>query len=107
MAEAQRGRAAGERLRPKFPGFSRLERDVIQHARIFTEPAVRRLAGAEPLLKRSIPILITAFLLVVAISRRQALGRSPFLLRPPQVLPFRTTASPYSTKRRNGMLNSG
>jgi two-component system cell cycle sensor histidine kinase PleC len=69
MAEAQRGRAAGERLRPKFPGFSRLERDVIQHARIFTEPAVRRLAGAEPLLKRSIPILITAFLLVVAISR--------------------------------------
>jgi two-component system cell cycle sensor histidine kinase PleC len=69
MAEAQRGRAAGERLRPRFPGFSRLERDVIQHARIFTEPAVRRLAGAEPLLKRSIPILITAFLLVVAISR--------------------------------------
>ena len=69
MAEARRGRAAGERLRPRFPGFSRLERDVIQHARIFTEPAVRRLAGAEPLLKRSIPILITAFLLVVAISR--------------------------------------
>ena len=30
---------------------------------------MRRLAGAEPLLKRSIPILITAFLLVVAISR--------------------------------------
>ncbi|HTO30811.1 MAG TPA: ATP-binding protein [Pararhizobium sp.] len=69
MAEAQRGRAAGERLRPRFPGFSSLEKDVIQHARIFTEPAALRLARAEPLLKRSIPILITAFLLVVAISR--------------------------------------
>jgi len=69
MAEAQRGRAAGERLRPKFPGFSKLEKGVIQHARIFTEPAALRLARAEPLLKRSIPILITAFLLVVAISR--------------------------------------
>lgn len=69
MAEAQRGRAAGGQVRPKFPGFSDLERNVIQHARIFTEPAALRLARAEPLLKRSIPVLITAFLLVVAISR--------------------------------------
>ena len=69
MAEAQRGRAAGGQMRPKFPGFSDLERNVIQHARIFTEPAALRLARAEPLLKRSIPVLITAFLLVVAISR--------------------------------------
>src|SRR5688500_13958122 len=68
MAEAQRGRAAGERLRPKFPGFLNLEKGIIQHARIFKEPAALRLARAEPLLKRSIPILITAFLLVVSIS---------------------------------------
>ncbi|MDQ0319629.1 two-component system cell cycle sensor histidine kinase PleC [Pararhizobium capsulatum DSM 1112] len=69
MAEAQRGRAAEGRLRPKFPGFLALEKEIIQHARIFTEPAALRLARAEPLLKRSIPILIIAFLLVVAMSR--------------------------------------
>ncbi len=41
----------------------------MQHARLFTEPAALRLSRAEPILKRSIPILIIAFLLVVAISR--------------------------------------
>jgi len=69
MADARRGRAAGGTLRLKFPGFSALEKEVIQHARLFTEPAALRLSRAEPLLKRSIPILIIAFLLVVAISR--------------------------------------
>ncbi len=73
MAEAQRGRAADGRLRPKFPGFLALEKEIIQHARIFTEPAALRLARAEPLLKRSIPILIIAFLLVVAMSRANSI----------------------------------
>lgn len=69
MAEAQHARAAGVRLRPKFSGFLGLESDRIPHTRMFGEPAQQRLARAEPLLKRSIPILITAFLIVVAISR--------------------------------------
>jgi two-component system cell cycle sensor histidine kinase PleC len=69
MAEAQRGRAAGGRLRPKFPDFLALEQEIIQHARIFTEPAALRLSRAEPLLKRSIPVLIIAFLMIVAMSR--------------------------------------
>lgn len=69
MADARRGRAAGGPLRLNFPGFAVLEKEVIQHARLFTEPAALRLSKAEPILKRSIPILIIAFLMVVAISR--------------------------------------
>jgi two-component system cell cycle sensor histidine kinase PleC len=38
-------------------------------AKIFAGPAARHLTRAEPVLKRSIPILIIAFLFVVAISR--------------------------------------
>ncbi|MEI5677561.1 MULTISPECIES: PAS domain-containing sensor histidine kinase [unclassified Mesorhizobium] len=38
-------------------------------ARIIAEPAYRRLLAAEPLLRRSIPVLIVIFLLVVAAAR--------------------------------------
>jgi two-component system cell cycle sensor histidine kinase PleC len=69
MADAQRGRAAGGRIRLKFPGVAALEEELSGHARIFAGPAARHLTRAEPVLKRSIPILIIAFLLVVAISR--------------------------------------
>jgi two-component system cell cycle sensor histidine kinase PleC len=69
MADARRGSAAEGRLRLKFPGFSGLEREFIEQAKIFAEPASQKLAMAEPMLKRSIPVLIIAFLLIVAISR--------------------------------------
>lgn len=69
MAEAQPLRAAGERLRPRFEALKSLEKELIQHARIFTEPAALKLTKAEPLLKRSIPVLIILFLCVVAIAR--------------------------------------
>jgi two-component system cell cycle sensor histidine kinase PleC len=39
------------------------------NARIIAEPAYRRLLAAEPLLRRSIPVLIVIFLLVVAAAR--------------------------------------
>jgi PAS domain S-box len=39
------------------------------HAKLFAKPAYERLLGAEPFLKRSIPVLIVAFLLVVAVAR--------------------------------------
>lgn len=69
MADARRGSAAEGRLRLKFPGLSGLEREFIEQAKIFAEPASQKLAMAEPMLKRSIPVLIIAFLLIVAISR--------------------------------------
>lgn len=69
MADAQRGRAAEGRLRLKFPGVASWNHDLAGHARIFAGPAALRLSRAEPVLKRSIPILIIAFLLVVGISR--------------------------------------
>ena len=69
MADARRGSAAEGRLRLKFPGFFGLERGFIEQAKLFAGPASRGLARAEPVLKRSIPVLIIAFLLIVALSR--------------------------------------
>ena len=69
MADARRGSAAEGRLRLKFPGFFGLERGFIEQAKLFAGPASRSLARAEPVLKRSIPVLIIAFLLIVALSR--------------------------------------
>lgn len=69
MADARRGSAADGRLRLKFPGLAGLERDFIEQAKLFAGPASQRLAKAEPVLKRSIPVLIIAFLLIVAVSR--------------------------------------
>jgi two-component system, cell cycle sensor histidine kinase PleC len=45
------------------------EDELTGQAKIFAGPAARHLTRAEPVLKRSIPILIIAFLFVVAISR--------------------------------------
>ncbi len=39
------------------------------HARILAQPAYRRLLQAEPIFRRSIPVLIAAFLIVVGIAR--------------------------------------
>src|SRR6218665_3105943 len=69
MADAQRGRASGGWTRLKFPGVAAWENELTGQAKIFAGPAGRHLTRAEPVLKRSIPILIIAFLLVVAISR--------------------------------------
>ncbi|WLS09200.1 ATP-binding protein [Shinella sumterensis] len=69
MADAQRGRAAGGWTRLKFPGMAAWKCEATGPAKIFAGPTARRLSRAEPVLKRSIPILIIAFLLVVAISR--------------------------------------
>ncbi|MFC3075870.1 PAS domain-containing sensor histidine kinase [Shinella pollutisoli] len=69
MADAQRGRAAGGWFRLKFPGVAAWEEELTGQAKIFAGPAARHLTRAEPVLKRSIPVLIIAFLLVVAVSR--------------------------------------
>jgi len=69
MADARRGSAADGRLRLKFPGLAGLEGEFIEQAKLLAEPAARKLVDIEPVLKRSIPVLIIAFLLIVAISR--------------------------------------
>ncbi len=61
-------KAAGQRLRLGFPGLTGWERDI-GPVRLFSGPTARHLSLAEPILKRSIPILIIAFLIVVAASR--------------------------------------
>lgn len=69
MAEARRvGAADGEALPDVRVGHD-WRTDLAGHAKLFAKPAYSRLIKAEPFLKRSIPVLILAFLLVVAAAR--------------------------------------
>ncbi len=69
MADARQAGATGERLRLGLPDFSSWERAAETRAKLFKIPAPFRVELAEPILKRSIPVLIIAFLVVVAASR--------------------------------------
>jgi two-component system cell cycle sensor histidine kinase PleC len=69
MADARRGSAADGRLRLGLPGFSGWEKDLSGQSRLFGASGGLRLSQAEPVLKRSIPILIILFLVVVAAAR--------------------------------------
>ncbi|MEX3008096.1 PAS domain-containing sensor histidine kinase [Hoeflea sp. TYP-13] len=69
MAEARR---AGATERENLSGLQDSQGwrpDLAGHAKLFAKPAYSRLVKAEPFLKRSIPILIVAFLIVVAAAR--------------------------------------
>ncbi len=69
MAEArQTGATDGETL-SGFQDTQGWRPDLAGHAKLFAKPAYSRLIKAEPFLKRSIPILIVAFLTVVAAAR--------------------------------------
>jgi two-component system cell cycle sensor histidine kinase PleC len=67
MTDARRGSVTGDRLRHGW--IAGIERVIGEKAKQFAAPGKIEISRAEPLLKRSIPILITAFLLVVAASR--------------------------------------
>ncbi len=66
MADAQHITAAG---RSNNAQSGTQARGFSGHARFFAQPAYERLISAEPFLKKSIPVLIIAFLAVVAIAR--------------------------------------
>lgn len=69
MAEARyHGATDGETL-SSIHGAHGWRSDLAGHAKLFAKPAYSRLVKAEPFLKRSIPILIVAFLIVVAAAR--------------------------------------
>ncbi|MDI7861241.1 ATP-binding protein [Rhizobiaceae bacterium n13] len=69
MADVRRVTAADERLRPKFPGMNAWENSFAGQARLLSEPVTQQWPRMEPVLKRAVPVLIVAFLLVVAVSR--------------------------------------
>ncbi len=69
MADVQRATAAGGWLRLKFPSFSQLRGVLADETRLSVKPMARQIPQVEMVLKRSIPILILAFLTVVAASR--------------------------------------
>lgn len=69
MADTQ---SAGVVERPRRRGFglgTAINKELAGHAKLFAKPAYNHLIRAEPILKRSIPILIVAFLMVVAAAR--------------------------------------
>jgi two-component system, cell cycle sensor histidine kinase PleC len=69
MADAHGDSASGIRFRGKYPGFSVWEKLLAEHVQRLSRPLIQRLAHSEPLLKRAVPILIVAFLIVVAAAR--------------------------------------
>jgi two-component system cell cycle sensor histidine kinase PleC len=69
MADAQRGSVAGGRLKSGLAGLTGIEKRLHEFAERVVPAGRIDISGAEPLLRRSIPILITAFLLVVATAR--------------------------------------
>ncbi len=69
MLDVQRATAAEGRLRLKFPSLGNLRRVIPDEARLSVKPIARQLPRVELVLKRSIPLLIIAFLTVVAASR--------------------------------------
>lgn len=69
MSDAQRATAAEGRLHLKFPSLGSLRRAIPDEARLSVKPIARQLPRVELVLKRSIPLLIIAFLTVVAASR--------------------------------------
>ncbi|PWE58204.1 PAS domain-containing sensor histidine kinase [Metarhizobium album] len=69
MTDARRATAADGRLRLQFPRQESWDDGLTNRSRLFAEPIARKLSRIEPFLKRSIPILIVAFLAVVAIAR--------------------------------------
>ena len=69
MAEARyTGATDGEAI-STIRGANRWHSDLAGHAKLFAKPAYSRLMKAEPYLKRSIPVLIVAFLVVLAAAR--------------------------------------
>jgi two-component system, cell cycle sensor histidine kinase PleC len=69
MAEVQRGSATDDWLRLNFPRMDAMKHSFGEQWQHYAGPTLRYLNKAEPLLKRSVPVLIVAFLLVVAASR--------------------------------------
>ncbi len=69
MADAHGDSASGDRFRFKYPGFSVRDKMFADHVRRIARPLAQKLALSELLLKRSVPVLIVAFLIVVAAAR--------------------------------------
>ena len=69
MAKADAWGAPDEDYHARHAAARRARRTIAGHARMFAEPAYRRLLAAEPLLKHLIPILIVFFLVIVAGTR--------------------------------------
>ena len=69
VSDVQRETAAGAWLRPKFPKVSGLQKALSKDSNFAVKPIARQTPKVELVLKRSIPLLIIAFLMVVAASR--------------------------------------
>ncbi len=69
MAEARHASATDGETLSGVEGSHGWRSDLAGHAKLFAKPAYSRLVRAEPFLRRSIPALIVAFLVVVAAAR--------------------------------------
>src|SRR5690606_30113559 len=68
MARAA-GASASTHWRVRFFGRPEAVSSVTAHARLMAHPAYRRLLRAEPIFRRSIPVLIVIFLAIIGAAR--------------------------------------
>lgn len=69
MANADAWRAPGGGIFARRRNRRKLRRELAGNAKIIAAPAYERLLAIEPLLRRSIPVLIVIFLVIVAVAR--------------------------------------
>jgi two-component system cell cycle sensor histidine kinase PleC len=69
MAKADAWGAPDGKFFAKRMGVRKAGKGVVGNAKMIAKPAYERLLAAEPLLKRSIPVLIVVFLIMVAATR--------------------------------------
>jgi two-component system, cell cycle sensor histidine kinase PleC len=74
MARAEAANASARWRARVFGGTTAADTALKGHARLLAQPAYRRLLRAEPIFRRSIPILIAIFLVVVGLARTMNLA---------------------------------
>src|SRR5262245_21261949 len=73
MANADAYRAPTGKIHAKSRGAARGRNRLTGHVKLLADPAYGKLLAIEPYLRRAIPLLIIAFLIVLAIMRSMSL----------------------------------
>lgn len=101
MANVQRATAADDRLRLKFSGFASLLKSCVDRSNPFSATVKLSAGNTDAALRQIIPILVVAFLIVVALARGLGLvseyGRMETAIRHSTAMMAQTTSAALSS----------
>lgn len=101
MANVQRATAADDRLRLKFSGFASLLKSCVERSNPFSATVKLSAGNTDAALRQIIPILVVAFLIVVALARGLGLvseyGRMETAIRHSTAMMAQTTSAALSS----------